>query len=217
MSNFAFLAAEFPTVYEAAAEAELQAGISPTAAAFFAGKTVEVAVKWAFKNDPGLKLPYQDNIAALLHEPTFRKAAGEAVYSKARYINTLRNRAVHEEKKINPGDAVGAVLLNGDFTVAATGTVTYIDGNHVYAFGHPFLDMGEISFPMATSEIVTVLPSLATSFKFSNTGPVVGVLRQDRSAGIMGILGEKTDLIPIEVTLNGSGPEQVYRVNAVRH
>ncbi len=109
MSNFAFLAAEFPTVYEAAAEAELQAGVSPTAAAFFAGKTVEVAVKWAFKNDPGLKLPYQDNIAALLHEPTFRQAAGEAVYSKARYINTLRNRAVHEEKKINPGDAVGAV------------------------------------------------------------------------------------------------------------
>lgn len=109
MSNFAFLAAEFPSVYEAAAEAELQAGVSPTAAAFFAGKTVEVAVKWAFKNDPGLKLPYQDNIAALLHEPTFRQAAGEAVYSKARYINTLRNRAVHEEKKINPGDAVGAV------------------------------------------------------------------------------------------------------------
>ena len=121
------------------------------------------------------------------------------------------------KKSFAPGDAVGAVLLNGDFTVAATGTVTYIDGNHVYAFGHPFLDMGEISFPMATSEIVTVLPSLATSFKFSNTGPVVGVLRQDRSAGIMGILGEKTDLIPIEVTLNGSGPEQVYRVNAVRH
>jgi type I restriction enzyme R subunit len=109
MSNFAFLAAEFPTVHEAAMEAERQAGVSPTAAAFFAGKTVEVAVKWAFKNDPGLKLPYQDNIAALLHEPTFRRAAGDAVYSKARYINTLRNRAVHEEKKISAGDAAGAV------------------------------------------------------------------------------------------------------------
>lgn len=109
MSNFAFLAAEFPAVHEAAVEAERQAGVSPTAAAFFAGKTVEVAVKWAFKNDPGLKLPYQDNIAALLHEPTFRRAAGEAVYSKARYINTLRNRAVHEEKKITAGDAAGAV------------------------------------------------------------------------------------------------------------
>ena len=109
MSNFAFLAAEFPTVHEAAVEAERQAGVSPTAAAFFAGKAVEVAVKWAFRSDPSLKLPYQDNISALLHEPSFRRAAGEAVFAKAKYINTLRNRAVHEERKISPGDAGGAV------------------------------------------------------------------------------------------------------------
>ncbi len=80
--------------------AERHAAGDPTAAAFFAGKTVEVAVKWAFRTDPGLKLPYQDNIAALLHEPSFRRIAGEAVFAKARYINTLRNRAVHEEKRI---------------------------------------------------------------------------------------------------------------------
>jgi len=109
MSNFAFLAAEFPAVHEAAVEAERQAGVSPTAAAFFAGKTVEVAVKWAFRADPSLKLPYQDNIAALLHEPSFRRAAGEAVFAKAKYINTLRNRAVHEERRISAGDATGAV------------------------------------------------------------------------------------------------------------
>ena len=75
MSNFVFLAAEFPAVHEAAAEAERQAAVSPTAAAFFAGKAVEIAVKWAFRSDPNLKLPYQDNIAALLHEPSFRRAA----------------------------------------------------------------------------------------------------------------------------------------------
>jgi type I restriction enzyme R subunit len=109
MSNFAFLAAEFPAVHEAAVEAERQAAVSPTAAAFFAGKTVEVAVKWAFRSDPALKLPYQDNISALLHEPSFRRAAGEAVFAKAKYINTLRNRAVHEERRISAGDATGAV------------------------------------------------------------------------------------------------------------
>ena len=81
MSNFAFLATEFPTVHDAAMEAERQASVSPTAAAFFAGKAVELAVKWAFRNDPGLKLPYQDNIAALLHEPSFRRAAGEDVFA----------------------------------------------------------------------------------------------------------------------------------------
>jgi hypothetical protein len=115
-----------------------------------------------------------------------------------------------------PGDAIAGVLLNGDFNVAATGTVTYVDGDKVYAFGHPFLDMGEINFPMATSEIVTVMPSVASSFKFSNTGAIVGALRQDRAAGIMGVLGDKTDMIPVEVTLNGSGPAQTYHVNLVR-
>ncbi|MBB3974113.1 DEAD/DEAH box helicase family protein [Hansschlegelia beijingensis] len=109
MSNFAFLATEFPHVHQAAVEAEKQASASPTAAAFFAGKAVEVAVKWAFRNDPGLTLPYQDNIAALLHEPSFKQLAGPAVFAKAKYINTLRNRAVHEEKTISPGDAAGAV------------------------------------------------------------------------------------------------------------
>src|SRR3954470_5605417 len=109
MSNFAFLAVEFPAVHEAAMEAERQAAVSPTASAFFAGKAVEIAVKWAFRNDPGLRLPYQDNIAALLHEPSFRQAVGQAVFAKAKFVNTLRNRAVHEEKTIHPQDAAGAV------------------------------------------------------------------------------------------------------------
>ena len=115
------------------------------------------------------------------------------------------------------GDPIGAVLLSGDFNVAASGTVSYVDGKNIYAFGHPFLDMGEINFPMATSEVVTVMPSVASSFKFSNTGGVVGVLRQDRAAGIMGVLGDKPETIPVEVTLHGAGSSKTYRVDVVRH
>ena len=116
-----------------------------------------------------------------------------------------------------PGDPIGAVLLSGDFNVASSGTVTYVDGKHIYAFGHPFLDMGEIDFPMATSEVVTVLPSLANSFKFSNTGSIVGVLRQDRAAGIMGVLGDTATMIPVQVTLTGTGAPQTFNLNTVRH
>ncbi|HEX8155452.1 MAG TPA: SpoIVB peptidase S55 domain-containing protein [Thermoanaerobaculia bacterium] len=116
-----------------------------------------------------------------------------------------------------PGDAIGAVLLTGDFNLAATGTVTHVDRDNVYAFGHPFLDMGEIDFPMAQSEIVTVLPSLASSFKFGSTGPIVGALRQDRGAGIMGVIGAQSDMIPIEVTVEGSGVNKVYKMNLARH
>jgi SpoIVB peptidase S55 len=120
-------------------------------------------------------------------------------------------------KHFAPGDPIGAVLLNGDFTVAATGTVTHIEGDRVYAFGHPFLDMGEISFPMAKAEIVGFMPSVASSFKFANTGEIIGALRQDRSAGIMGVVGEKADMIPVELIVDGSGVSKTYHVNLVRH
>lgn len=119
--------------------------------------------------------------------------------------------------QFQPGDAVGAVLLNGDFNVAATGTVTVVDGNEIYAFGHPFLDMGEVSFPMAKSEIVTVMPSLASSFKFANTGAIVGAFKQDRANGIMGTVGKSADMIPIDLDVEGSGPAKNYHVNIVRH
>lgn len=123
MSNFAFLVQEFPTVHEGAVAAERHAASDPRAAAFYAGRTVEIAVKWAFQNDPGLKLPYQDNIAALLHEPSFKRAAGEAVFAKAKLINTLRNRAVHDERTvIYPNQAAGAVkeLFHVCFWLART-------------------------------------------------------------------------------------------------
>ena len=56
-----------------------------------------------------LKLPYQDNLSALIHEPTFKQAAGEAMFNKARVINTLGNRAVHSHRAIPAEDALAAV------------------------------------------------------------------------------------------------------------
>lgn len=125
--------------------------------------------------------------------------------------------ATSKKPLFSPGDPIGAVLLNGDFNVAATGTVTHIDGDRIYAFGHPFLDMGEVSLPMAQSEIITVMPSLASSFKFANTGAVVGAFTQDRSVGIMGNVGARAEMIPVALTLEGTGLNKTYNVNVVRH
>src|SRR5258708_37228411 len=131
--------------------------------------------------------------------------------------STSQSTNTPASKEFAAGDAIGAVLLRGDFNVAATGTVTYIDGDRVYAFGHPFLDMGVVAFPMAKSEIVGVMPSLASSFKFANTGAVVGAFRQDRAVGIMGVMGEKADMIPVDLEVEGSGAAQKYPVDVLRH
>ena len=109
MSQFAFLQREWASMFEAASKAEAAVRADPRTACFYARRTLELVVKWAYKHDAALRLPYQDNLSALIHEPSFKQAAGEAVFSKAKVINTLGNRAVHSQRAIRETDAV-AVL-----------------------------------------------------------------------------------------------------------
>lgn len=109
MSQFVFLQREWADVFDAAARAEVAVHRDPRTACFYARRALELAVAWAFKHDAALRLPYQDNLSALIHEPSFKQAAGEAVFSKARVINTLGNRAVHGHRAVPAEDAVVAV------------------------------------------------------------------------------------------------------------
>lgn len=110
MTNpFAFLRAEWPAVFDAATRAALAVHPDPRTACFYARRGLELAVAWAYKHDGALRLPYQDNLSALIHEPTFKTVAGEAVFSKARIITQLGNRAVHSPQAIPTTDAVVAV------------------------------------------------------------------------------------------------------------
>jgi type I restriction enzyme R subunit len=109
MSQFTFLQREWAAVFEAASKAEAAAHADPRTACFYARRALELVVVWAYKHDAGLRLPYQDNLSALIHEPSFKQAAGEAVFSKARVINSLGNRAVHSHRPMLEADALAAV------------------------------------------------------------------------------------------------------------
>ena len=110
-----------------------------------------------------------------------------------------------------PGDAVGVALLSGDFALGATGTVTEVDGDRVYAFGHPLYNLGPIAFPMTRADIIAVLPSLMSSTKLASLGAVVGTVSQDRATAIAGRLGPAPSLIPVDVTLNSRrGPSRRF-------
>lgn len=109
MTHFTFLQREWPDVFDAAARAEGAVHADARTACFYARRALELAVAWVYKHDAVLHLPYQDNLSALIHEPSFKQAAGEAVFSKARVINTLGNRAVHGQRAIPQDDALVAV------------------------------------------------------------------------------------------------------------
>ena len=110
MNLFAFLQPEWPAVYEAARKAADAVYPDPRTACFYARRGLELAVAWAYKHDDSLRLPYQDNLSALIHEPTFKAAAGEAVFSKARVIAQLGNQAVHSPRPIQHSDALTVEL-----------------------------------------------------------------------------------------------------------
>jgi hypothetical protein len=124
--------------------------------------------------------------------------------------------AKSDDNTLKPGSTVVVPLVRGDFSLAAAGTVTFRDGNKVYAFGHPFLSVGVSDYPMNEGEVVTVVPNAANSFKLAVPKAMVGAMRGDRSTGIYGELGVAPKMIPVEINLNTSrGGTKTYRYEIV--
>ena len=108
------------------------------------------------------------------------------------------------EQTLLPGDSVSVQLVRGDYSVAASGTVTFRDGDRIYAFGHPFLSLGAAEMPMTEASVVTVVPNANNSFKLAVPGQMVGSVSQDRSTGIFGKLGQAPRMIPVKINLRTS-------------
>jgi hypothetical protein len=102
---------------------------------------------------------------------------------------------------LRPGSAVGVNIVSGDFNMGATGTVTEVIGNKVYAFGHPFFNLGPIAFPMTKAFVHTLLPSMTSSMKIATLGDVVGTVHQDRATTIAGLTGDGPATIPVKISL----------------
>ena len=118
---------------------------------------------------------------------------------------------------LREGDAVGVSLIGGDLDMGATGTITHIDGDRIYAFGHPLYNLGPTAFPMTRAHVHLMLPSLMTSFKIASLGETIGTLQQDRATAIAGSLGKGPDLVPMTIALESArGGDPVQRTVNVR-
>jgi hypothetical protein len=112
--------------------------------------------------------------------------------------------APSNEKTLAPGTSVSVQLVRGDYSIAASGTVTFRDGQRIYAFGHPFLSLGAAEMPMTEASVVTVIPNANNSFKLAVPGQMVGSISQDRATGIYGELGQTPKMIPVRINLHTS-------------
>ncbi len=117
---------------------------------------------------------------------------------------------------LHPGSMISVQLMAGDLSVGASGTVTYIDGSRIYAFGHRFLDIGATALPFARAEVITLLPNVNTSFKLATSKEWMGTMYQDRNTAITGELGQRAAMVPVTVGISrGNRPIENYQMQMV--
>ena len=120
--------------------------------------------------------------------------------------------------KLEAGSAVGASIMQGDLTLGALGTVTWVDDKgNVLAFGHPFMQRGECNFFMNKVWVLGCIPNLQSSYKVGNLGEVIGSFTQDRASGIGGKEGKAPASIPVFVSVSdvARGQNNAVRVNII--
>lgn len=100
-SNFDFLTDNWDFLLEDAKRVEAFALRDPRTAAFYARRTLELALQWLFDNDTALKAPYEKSLAAMIHDPTFKSNIQQGLFTDIRTIHRLGNLAAHSNQAIS--------------------------------------------------------------------------------------------------------------------
>jgi hypothetical protein len=117
-----------------------------------------------------------------------------------------------------PGAAVSAAYAEGDYSLAAIGTVTYRDGNTIWAFGHPLDGAGRRSLLLQDAYVYDVIaaPEIAgaTTFKLAAPGHTLGTLTADGLNAVAGVVGPRPGTIPFTLRVRDADTGRVSRTSA---
>ena len=104
------------------------------------------------------------------------------------------------EAPVEPGATITVDILRGDFSASAVGTITAVDGDLVYAFGHPFETLGETLLPCSVGYVNTIIASREISFKLGGPVREIGALVQDRPSCIVCDRRRTAPMVPVRAT-----------------
>jgi hypothetical protein len=125
-----------------------------------------------------------------------------------------------EEVPLEPGAVLGMQLVRGDASAFGYGTVTYVDGDKVLAFGHAMVGIGKISLPVAGGRVGLLASSLMASSKYASPAKTIGTLIYDGYYGVMGVIGKQPEFIPLKVRVEHAGRMpalQEYNFEIAKH
>src|SRR4029079_18061207 len=109
-----------------------------------------------------------------------------------------------DPRQLEPGSMISVLLISGDMNGGAEGTITAIDGDRVYAFGHRFLGEGSTDLPFARAEVLALMPNLSSSFKISMAREWMGSITSDRETAVSGLTGRQASLIPVQIRVGAN-------------
>ncbi len=95
MSNFSFIASQFPEIAREAMEAESLAQISPKSCAVISRSALEKAVFWMYENDNSLRFPYDRTLASLLFQHDFKAIVDYRLFQEIKLVKDIGNNGAH--------------------------------------------------------------------------------------------------------------------------
>lgn len=101
------------------------------------------------------------------------------------------------------GGAIGVQLIRGDISAQGLGTVTYVEGDKLVAFGHPMMQGGISSLPAAIGKVHWILASQMRSFKLGEPARPLGAMVNDLQASIVIDTKVTAPTFPVTVDVDG--------------
>ena len=98
-------------------------------------------------------------------------------------------------RPLSPGSSMAAGLASGDLSLSAIGTVTYVDGDRIWGFGHPLDGAGPRALFLQDAYVYRVINnpvqagSLLSTYKLAAPGRAVGTLTYDGLSAVAGRTG----------------------------
>lgn len=122
-------------------------------------------------------------------------------------------------QQLRPGSSMAAGLASGDITAGSVGTVSYVDGDKVWGFGHPLEGTGRRSLFLQDAYVFSIINNPvgvegATTYKLAALGHDVGILSGDGFSAVAGRLNVLPDRFGMKIvaTDQDTGRQRVSNV-----
>jgi hypothetical protein len=118
---------------------------------------------------------------------------------------------------LEPGSPLGLQLITGDLSVSSIGTLTWVENGRFVAFGHPVLSKGKVALLATGASVYRTISGASVPSKLADITNPVGIITQDRSAGLAGRFGKMPVMLPVvvQVTDQDTGNEVVLKTSVV--